>query len=402
MEGRDALNAKKTIKEVVRTFGPAWLVMIADVDVASIVTGLQAGAAWGYRMVILMLILTVPLFVIQDVAGTLGTMAGIGLGTAIRRFYGDRVAKLAAIPMAITDVLEYVAEYAGIALGLSLLGLPILPGLVIIFLLHVFIAWTGRYRHAEAFLLPISFLLVAALVASAAALRIEPASALSQMVSPLPITNKSFDYLAAASVGAVIMPWMLFFHSGADARKGLTRRDLLYERLETLVGAMTSEVLMAITVIDGVAIGDAGNYLNPSEMVEALRPFGSFARLVMGVGFISAGFLALVVVSLASAWGVMEALGVERGTNAFRVIYLVESIPALAVVLLTRNLVELMIGLMVSFTILLAPLLYMLGKVASRPDVMGCEALRGWRAAAYWVLSAVVVISGLLALTPTL
>jgi len=63
------------IRDYMRTFGPAWLVMIADVDVASIVTGLQVGASWGYRMVLVMLLLAVPLFVIQDVAGTLGTVS---------------------------------------------------------------------------------------------------------------------------------------------------------------------------------------------------------------------------------------------------------------------------------------------------------------------------------------
>lgn len=386
------------VRDTLRTFGPAWLVMIADVDVASIVTGLQAGASWGYRMALVMLILAVPLFFIQDVAGTLGTVAGLGLGTAIRRLYGKRVATLASIPMAITDVLEYIAEYAGIALGLSLLGLPVVPGLLAVFALHIFVAWTGRYRHAEAALLPVSFVLVAAIVASAAAMRADPLTVMRSMFSPPPLANGSFDYMLAASVGAVIMPWMLFFHSGADARKGLTKSDLRFERLETLVGAIVSEVLMAITVVDGVAIGGAGDLLNFSAMVDALRPFGSLARYVMGVGFLSAGFLALVVVSMASAWGVIESLGLKRDTKAYRAVYVVESIPAIVIVLLSRNLVSLMIGLMVSFTIVLAPSLYLLGSIASRRDIMGDQALSGWRAALYWALSALILASGLVAL----
>jgi Mn2+ and Fe2+ transporters of the NRAMP family len=213
------------IKDYMRTFGPAWLVMIADVDVASIVTGLQVGASWGYRMVLVMLLLAVPLFVIQDVAGTLGTVSGMGLGTAVRRLYGRRVATAAAIPMALLDVLEYVAEYAGIALGLGLLGLPVLPMLLLVFVLHIVVAWTGRYRHVEAFLLPFSFLLVATIVASVAMTRLDPAAVMGSMVAGMPLQDREFDYMLAASVGSVIMPWMLFFHSGADARKGLSRKD---------------------------------------------------------------------------------------------------------------------------------------------------------------------------------
>jgi len=43
--------------------------MIADVDVASIITGLQSGAAWRYRMIFVMDILTIRLFIIQDATG---------------------------------------------------------------------------------------------------------------------------------------------------------------------------------------------------------------------------------------------------------------------------------------------------------------------------------------------
>ena len=395
------MNAED-LKRLARTFGPAWLVMIADVDVASIVTGLQAGASFGYFMATVMLLLTAPLFFIQDAAGTLGTVAGLGLGEAIRRLYGRRAAVAASIPMALTDVLEYTAEYAGIAVGLKLLGLPVVPGLLAAFAVHIAVAWTGRYRHAEALLLPVSFALVAALVASAA-LRPPGAAALEAMLSPPPLGDPGFEYMLAASVGAVVMPWMLFFHSGADARKGLTSADLRAERLETLVGALASEVLMAITVFDGAAVGDRGVALDAGSLAGALRPLGAAAPAVMGAGFIAAGFLALVVISLASAWGVLEALEVRRGTWAFRVAYLLESVPALMVVLLgLGNLVNLMIDLMVSFTLVLAPLLYMLGRIASREDVLGEHRLRGARAVMYWAMSAIVVATGIAALVLSL
>jgi hypothetical protein len=73
-----------------RNFGPAWLVMMTDIDIASIITALQAGSTWGYRMVFIMLMLTLPLFLIQDAAGRLGTASGVGLGEAIGKFFGRR------------------------------------------------------------------------------------------------------------------------------------------------------------------------------------------------------------------------------------------------------------------------------------------------------------------------
>ncbi len=57
----------------------------------------------------------------------------------------------------------------------------------------------------------------------------------------------------------------------------------------------------------------------------------------MGVGFISAGFLALVVISLGSAWGVLEALH-TRSRRSFLIIYTVESLPAILVVMMLYQL----------------------------------------------------------------
>jgi len=397
------LNAS-SIRDALRTFGPAWLVMIADVDVASIVTGFQVGATWGYLMVGVMLALTVPLFVIQDVAGVLGTVSGMGLGTAIRQLYGRRAAQLASIPMATADVMEYVAEYAGIAVGLRLLGLPVIPGLLTVFLIHIAVAWSGRYRYTEAALLPISFVLVAALLLTVFMVKLDPTRLGTSLLSPWPIWRPDFDYMLAASVGSVIMPWMLFFHSGADARKGLRPKDLRPERAETLLGAIVSELLMAATVIVGIFLGQrVGDALNAEALAEALQPLGSLSRYVMGVGFIASGFLALVVISMASAWGFLEAVNFRRGTLAYRLAYVVESVPAVVIVALSLSgLISLILDLMAAFTIILAPLLYMLGKIASREDVAGEARLRGARAAAYWVMSALVVASGLVALAALL
>ena len=49
----DSVRAGKRsrLSELRSTFGPAWIVMIADVDAASIVTAAQDGASYGYGFV---------------------------------------------------------------------------------------------------------------------------------------------------------------------------------------------------------------------------------------------------------------------------------------------------------------------------------------------------------------
>lgn len=89
-----------SIKDIARLFGPAWIVMMADVDAASVITAVANGEEYGYRLIWLLLILTIPLFIIQDAAGRLGAVNnGKGFGELIREKFSQKSALLAALPM---------------------------------------------------------------------------------------------------------------------------------------------------------------------------------------------------------------------------------------------------------------------------------------------------------------
>lgn len=385
-----------SVIEWARNFGPAWLVMIADVDVASIVTGLQAGSSWGYSMVFIMIVLTLPLFFIQDAAGRLGIVSGMGLGEAIKRKYGGTIAAVAAVPMAVSDFLEYVAEYSGIAIGLAILGLPIIIGLTIAYVLHTLIVISRRYRQAEAFLIPLSFLLVGSILASGYAFHISVHRLIVTGLSPFqPYGESSFDYLLAASIGSVIMPWMLYFHSGADARRKKDVSSLKGERLETLLGAIVSEALMAVIVVVGSHIPQGGSLVGISSFTRILPSFGGFASTVVGLGFIFAGFLALVVISLGSAWGVLEAVG-RHSKGSFLTIYALESLPAVVLVGAISSYIQLILDLMVVYTIVIIPSLIFLGRLVSDKQFMNGSHYKPHETTLFWAMSLFIVIGGTL------
>lgn len=393
--GGSAIPSGK-LSAILRVFGPAWLVMIADVDVASIITGLQSGSSWGYRMVFIMLVLTIPLFLIQDAAGRLGAAGGIGLGKAILSQYGRGTAVMASLPMAVSDFLEYVAEFAGIAIGLTLLGLPVIPGLAIVYIIHAAVVVGRQYREAEALLIPVSFVLLGAIAASAFLFPVDVNRLVLHGLTPLqPYGNGSFAYLMAASIGAVIMPWMLYFQSGATSRKGVGGGHMSAVRWETLAGALVSEVLMSIIVIDGTRISSSGGFISVDGISSAISGLGSAAPLLMGIGFVAAGFLALVVVSLGSAWGVLEGLNL-KSQSSFAAVYLAESIPALLTVLLITDYIMLMLDLMVIYTIVVIPSLYFLGRSVSNRSIMEEGAYTRGRMAFYWGASVLVVAGGML------
>jgi Mn2+/Fe2+ NRAMP family transporter len=113
----------------------------------------------------------------------------------------------------------------------------------------------------------------------------------------------------------------------------------------------------------------------------------------------------LVVISLASTWGVAEALGWrarigEKFSLArnFYVVYLLETLPAALIPLFFNNLVKLMLNLMVIFVFVLAVPAVLQGLISSNKKLMGPHVMTGaWRAI-YWLMLALVILSGIVAL----
>lgn len=383
--------------------------MIADVDAPSIVTAGESGAQFGYHMVLILLILIIPLFVIQEVSGRVGLATGKGLAAVIRDNYSKNLAALASVPMFVTDFLAYVAEYAGIAVGMGVLGVSPFISLPIAFMLHSTLVFTGSYRKTERILLAISGILLGSYVVDAFLVKPNFSSFVQGSVMPFgSYLQSSFTFLVAANVGAVIMPWMLFYQTGAVVEKGLNASHIGHERLETLAGAIASEALM-IAIVLVAAPMDKVDFLSASSLAQTLAPLaGRYAVALFGIGLASAGFLALVAISLASTWGVAEAFGWrsrigERFSLAknFYATYLIETLPAALIPLLFNNLVKLMLDLMVTFVFVLVAPAVLQGLIGSNKQLMGPHVLsRRWRMV-YWLMLALVIGAGLMAV-PTL
>lgn len=377
---------------LLKVWGPAWLVMIADVDAASVITAAQTGSTYGTKLVWFLLLLILPLYLIQELAGRVGAVTGLGLGELIRKNYSKRTAVLAAVPMALVDIISYVIEYTGAAIGFQILGLPPIISVPIIFIAHILIVYKRKYAKAEKPLLVISVLFVlfwgiSAFLTARNGIKITPFYFSA---------SKDFMFLIAANVGAVIMPFMLFYQASATAEKGITVKSLWAIRLETAVGAIVSELVMIAIVIATIGVNkNSLNFASPKILSHGLTLVaGKLAPYFFGIGLIAASFIALIVISLGSSWGVVEAVGWGR-KNWFK-LYIVESIPALIIPVLSLNLVNLAINLMVlQIAVLIGPSI-ILGLIASNKTLMGQYSLKGYNKILYWGTIILILITGII------
>ncbi len=371
-----------------RSWGPAWLVMIADVDAASILTGVESGVAYHYDLVWFLLLLILPLFFVQEAAGRIGAVTGKGLGELIRETRSPRMSVAISFPMALADLATYVAEYAAIALGLGVFGVPLILSLPAAFVLHIGLVARGKYVWVERVLLAISALFILAVGSAMVVRGALPYGPVYLSSSP------SFLFLLAANAGAVVMPFMLFYQSSATAEKsGSTVRGV---RWETLLGAIVSELLMIAFLVLGAAMPAGSDLFTSTGLFTALAALGGAALpYLFAVGLVAAAFLALVVVSLGSAWGVLESLGIPRD-RAFWM-YLAESVPAVIVPFVYPHPLTIVLALMVLLVFLLIGPGFLVGVLSSDARVMGAEASGPLWRTAYWLSLSSIVLFGVLA-----
>ena len=290
--------------------------MLADTDAGSVITAAQSGAVWGYNLLLLQVILIPILFIVQELTVRLGIVTGKGHGELIKEKFGSFWAWISVGTLTIAGFGALITEFAGIG-GVGLIfGIPLWAsvGTAVVFLAVV--ALTGSYRSVEKIAILIgSFELAFVIIAVWAHPKID---VILTGMTQIPWSNPDYLYLAAANVGAVIMPWMIFYQQSAIVDKKIKVSDLRASRWDTILGAIITQIIMGAVLIAAAAtIGksDPGTPLNTvQQLTKAITPFfgNTFGTIAFSMGIIGAGMVAAIVVSLAMAWGLGEVTGYKH------------------------------------------------------------------------------------------
>jgi Mn2+/Fe2+ NRAMP family transporter len=284
--------------------------MLADTDAGNVVTAAQAGARWGLRLLPLLLLLIPLLYMVQEMTVRLGIYTGRGHGELIRERFGARWAWLSLGGLAAATIASLVTEFTGVAGIGELYGLSRSLTLPIATAALLAVVATGSYRRVERTALVIGLFEVAFLVVASVA-RPNLATLAKEAVD-LPVGNREFLYIAAAVVGAVFNPWMIFYQQSAVADKKLRPGDLKAARWDTAIGAVLTQCLTgAVLVAAAAKLRGQGTLSSVGEISNALTPLlgENVGRALFGAGVLGASLVAAIVSSLALAWGAGEVAG---------------------------------------------------------------------------------------------
>jgi NRAMP (natural resistance-associated macrophage protein)-like metal ion transporter len=313
---RSRLGTKKLLALILSTIGPGLIVMLADTDAGSLITAAQSGAQWGYNLLPLQLALIPVLFIVQELTLRLGIVTKLGHGELIRAHFGPFWAWFSCSTLVIACLGALITELSGLAGVGSLFGISPLITMIIVVTSLSFIIWSHSYQSVERMavilgLFELAFFYIA--------YKSNPDwSNLYKNIELSTFHDHKFLYLITANIGAVIMPWMIFFQQSAIVEKKLTLQHVKIERWETAIGAVITQIVMAAVLIAAASTLFTKGLQNSLDSVQdisnTLIPFlgQSAGKIVFAMGMAGAALVATIVVSLTAAWGVGEVAGYRR------------------------------------------------------------------------------------------
>ena len=308
---RDVLAGRRHgLRAMLPFVGPALVASVAYVDPGNFATNIQAGAAYGYSLLWVVLAANLIAMLFQALSAKIGIVTGRNLAELCRdhfpRWVGLAMWAASEVAAAATDLAEFLGGAVGLAL---LLHMPLLAGMVT----------TGVITYALLMLDQRGFrpleLVIGGLVAAIGAcyvaeiLIVPPhwRQALSGAVIPR-LADAGAVTLATGIFGATVMPHAIFLHSSLTQARTLVRSDadrrvlIRYSNLEVL-GALTLAGLVNAAMMMMAASAFHAGHPEVSRIETAyhtLAPLlGGAAAFIFLISLMASGISSSVVGTMA-------------------------------------------------------------------------------------------------------
>ncbi|CAN5207420.1 Nramp family divalent metal transporter [soil metagenome] len=313
---RRARARRTALVAFLAVMGPGIITGFAGNDAGGVATYTTVGAHHGYSLLWLLLLASVSLLVVQEMCARMGTVTGKGLSDLIRERFGVRWTIVAMLALFVANASNVVAEYAGIAASLGLIGVPAIVSVpaagVLVWALIVF----ASYHIVERTLFALILVFVAYPI-SVAILRPDWGEVGRGFVPGLPAEPAALA-AALALVGTTVTPYLLFYLQASVVDKGIDRRSFASARLDVIMGATLAGLFaFFIVLVSGTVLFPASVPVDTAEeAARALRPLaGNAAGLLFGMGLLGASLLGAIVMPLSTSYAICEAFGWESGIS---------------------------------------------------------------------------------------
>jgi NRAMP (natural resistance-associated macrophage protein)-like metal ion transporter len=296
--------------------GPGIVAANAGNDAGGIATYASVGAKYGYDLLWMMVLITVSLVVVQEMAARMGAVTGKGLAELIREQYGPRWSLFSTFAVLFANLGICISEFVGIGAALSLAHVPVQISVPIAAVVVWLLVVRGSYKMAErifvAMTIPFFAYPVAAILAHPHWGHVG-----SAIVAPRIHLNGTYVVLFIATVGTTITPFMQLYLQSAVVERGLGPEDIPAERAEVAGSSLFANLVAGFIIIaTGATLFIHGHHTvhSAADAAKALAPFaGRYAEVLFAIGLLGASLLAAAILPVTAAYVIAETFGLEKG-----------------------------------------------------------------------------------------
>jgi Mn2+/Fe2+ NRAMP family transporter len=265
-----------------------------------------------------MVVITISLIVVQEMAARMGIVTGKGLADLVREHYGIRWALFATGSVLVANLGICISEFVGIGAALGLAHVPVVVSVPIAAVTVWLLLVRGTYKIAERIFIVMTIPFFAYPIA--AVLSHPKWGAVGKaIVAPHLQTSPAYVLLFVATAGTTITPFMQLYLQSAVVERGLGPDELNQERAEVVTGSIFANLVASFIIIATAATLFLHGHRavnTAAEAAKALAPFaGRFAEVLFGIGLLGASLLAAAVLPVTAAYVISETFGFERGVS---------------------------------------------------------------------------------------
>lgn len=321
-----------------KNLGPGALVTAAFIGPGTVTACTLAGTNHGYTLLWALLFATLATIALQEMSARLGLVTQRGLGANLADLFAGSVWRwplivLVGLALYCGNAAYEAGNLSGAALGLAAIageGQGVFTGSILtIAVLAAALLVLGSYTAIERALLALVAIMAAAFIATFALVRPDLPAMLGGLFTPTIPDGAVLTVIAL--IGTTVVPYNLFLHASAVARKWPDPEDLPQDlkavRADTgiaiglggLLAILIASTAAASLFAAGLSVQSAG------DMAQQFEPlFGPFSKYLLGIGLFAAGLTSAITAPLATAFAMTEILNLQGGQKslAFRAIAL--------------------------------------------------------------------------------
>lgn len=288
-------------------------------EIGSVTTAAQAGAAFGYQLLWAILLGTFCLIFLVEMSGRLSAVSKHTIVEAMRERFGFPFFFIVLVGVALVAFLVLIAELGGIGFSLQLLtgiGFPwwAIPVSLLVWLLM----WKGTFGLIENGASLLGLVTISFVVA---AIKLHPhwSGVAAGLVPTMPQSDKAhYGFIAVSIMGASISPYLMYFYSSGAIEDKWDESYVSVNRFIAGFGMTFGGFLsMAVLVVAALAFQPRGVQVDSFDqnallMTTALPRWGFY---LFAISMLFACFGAALEVSLAIAYFFAQGFGWNWGED---------------------------------------------------------------------------------------